>query len=165
MICSPTPAPCSVLPHRLNQLLTRPPARFLASPDPYMAFEAKPLAWLNLSHLEKASVFVMVRTSAMTANMLAFLLSLKASSFPQHSYLPTKVNQINFNPTSAKMASTTHSTGCTYNAIQKNLLSVAFCSLDSGSADSNTQRPSPVVLSTSFHHRRPTKRRPAMFLR
>jgi hypothetical protein len=52
--------------HRLNNPLIMPPAKFLAIPDPYMAFEAKPVAWLNLSHLEKASVFVMVRTSAMT---------------------------------------------------------------------------------------------------
>jgi hypothetical protein len=52
--------------HRLNSPLIMPPARFLARPDPYMAFEAKPVAWLNLSHREKASVFVIVRTSAMT---------------------------------------------------------------------------------------------------
>lgn len=51
----------------LNQPLIIPPARFLARPDPYIAFEANPLAWLNLSHLENARVFVMVRTSAMTA--------------------------------------------------------------------------------------------------
>jgi hypothetical protein len=49
-----------------------PPARFLASPEPYMAFEAKPVAWLNLSQREKASVFVIVRTSAITVmNVLA----------------------------------------------------------------------------------------------
>ena len=48
-----------------------PPARFLAMPDPYIAFEAKPVAWLNLSHLEKARVLVTVRTRAMTAYQLA----------------------------------------------------------------------------------------------
>ena len=46
---------------------------FLASPEPYIAFDAKPLAWLNLSHLEKASVFVIVRTSAMTVHTLALV--------------------------------------------------------------------------------------------
>lgn len=50
----------------LNQLDTIPLARFLAKPDPYMAFEANPVAWLNLSQREKASVFVIVRTRAMT---------------------------------------------------------------------------------------------------
>ena len=50
--------------HRLNSLLNIPPARLLASPPEYIALEAKFDAWLNLSHLEKATVFVTVRTSA-----------------------------------------------------------------------------------------------------
>lgn len=35
-----------------NQLVTTPLARFLARPEPYMAFEAKPEARLNLSQRE-----------------------------------------------------------------------------------------------------------------
>jgi len=54
--------------HRLNQLEIMPPARLRAIPEPYMAFEANPVAWLNLSHLEKARVFVIVRTRAMTTH-------------------------------------------------------------------------------------------------
>ena len=50
--------------HRLNSLLNIPPARLLANPPEYIALEAKFDAWLNLSHLEKATVFVIVRTSA-----------------------------------------------------------------------------------------------------
>ena len=50
--------------HRLNSLLNIPPARLLANPPEYIALEAKFEAWLNLSHLEKATVFVIVRTSA-----------------------------------------------------------------------------------------------------
>jgi hypothetical protein len=44
-------------------------------------------------------------------------------------------------------------------------LSVAFWSLLPSSALSNTQRLSPDEVSTSFHQRSPTRRRPAMFLR
>jgi hypothetical protein len=58
--------PASSLSYRLKKLLTIPPARFLANPDPYKAPEAKPVAWLNLSHLENARVFVIVRTRAIT---------------------------------------------------------------------------------------------------
>ena len=43
-----------------------PPARFLARPEPYIAFEANPVAWLNLSQREYASALVSVRTSAIT---------------------------------------------------------------------------------------------------
>ena len=50
--------------HRLNNLLNIPPARLLASPPEYIALEARFDAWLNLSHLENATVFVIVRTSA-----------------------------------------------------------------------------------------------------
>ena len=58
----------------LNQLLLAnirlniPPAKLLAIPPEYMALEARLDAWLNLSHREKARVFVIVRTSAMTAD-------------------------------------------------------------------------------------------------
>ena len=44
-----------------------PPARFLASPPEYMAEEARLEAWENLSQREKATVFVIVRTSAIAA--------------------------------------------------------------------------------------------------
>ncbi|KAL8687407.1 MAG: hypothetical protein Q9218_006406 [Villophora microphyllina] len=87
---------------------------------------------------------------------------------------PTKLNQIGFcNLTTLTIANTTHSAGCAYNANQKNLLSVTFCAaaapcdsiLPLRSCDSKTQCESPVPVSTSFHQRRPTRRRPAMFLR
>jgi hypothetical protein len=99
----------------------------------------------------------------MTSHMLAPL----CSPSLQHSNadLPTSVNQINSKLTNAKIASRIHSTGWAYSAIQKKRLSVGFTSLVSGSADSKTQRPSPVWVSTSFHQRRPTSLRPAMFLR
>lgn len=82
-----------------------------------------------------------------------------------HNNLPTSVSQMNSRLTSANIASRIHSTGCAYSAIQKNRLSVALTSRVSGSALSKTHRPSPVCESTSFHHLRPTRRRPAMFLR
>jgi len=47
--------------------LIMPVAIFLANPPEYNAFDAKFVAWLNLSHLEKAKVFVIVSTIAMTA--------------------------------------------------------------------------------------------------
>lgn len=43
------------------------PPRLLASPLALKAFVAMLEAWLNLSHREKAKVFVTVRTMAMTA--------------------------------------------------------------------------------------------------
>lgn len=49
----------------MNNLLNNPPATLLANPPEYIALDAKVEAWLNLSHLENASVFVIVRTSAM----------------------------------------------------------------------------------------------------
>ena len=55
--------------HRLNSLLNIPPARLLANPPEYIALEAKFDAWLNLSHLEKATVFVIVRTSAIAKSV------------------------------------------------------------------------------------------------
>jgi len=51
---------------RLNNRLNMPPAMFRAIPLEYMALEARFDAWLNLSQREKATVFVMVRMSAMT---------------------------------------------------------------------------------------------------
>ena len=62
----PYPTSFLFVSHLLNQLLTIPLARFLANPEPYMAFDAKPEAWLNLSQREYARAFVSVRTSAMT---------------------------------------------------------------------------------------------------
>ena len=56
----------SSLSHRFHNLPKIPPAILLAIPLPYIALLAKLLAWLNLSHRENATVFVMVRTSAMT---------------------------------------------------------------------------------------------------
>jgi len=42
------------------------PAMFLASPDPMSAEPANAFALLNLSHLENATVFVIVRINATT---------------------------------------------------------------------------------------------------
>lgn len=58
----------NVLPHRVNILLNIPPAIFLANPPEYNALDAKFDAWLNLSHLENATVLVIVRISAMTVD-------------------------------------------------------------------------------------------------
>lgn len=58
----------------------------------------------------------------------------------------------------------TQSMGCRYRASQKKRLSVALTTFVPGSLLSNTHCESPVWGSTSFHHRRPTRRRPAMFL-
>src|SRR6266536_5703140 len=55
-----------MLRHYRKNLLTNPPATFLASPPEYNALLAKFDAWLNLSALENATVFVIVRMNAMT---------------------------------------------------------------------------------------------------
>jgi len=120
-----------------------PPATFLAIPLVFSALPAKFDACPNLSHLEKASVFVIVKLNAMT----------------------TRVNQINSKLKIATKARPIHSKGCEYSAIQKKRLSVALMTLVEGSELSNTQCDSPVCGSTSFHHLSPTRRRPAMFLR
>ena len=60
--------PCSCcLPTYLKNRPTIFPARPRAMLLPVNALPAQPLAWLNLSHREKAIVFVIVRTSAITA--------------------------------------------------------------------------------------------------
>ena len=58
-----------------------------------------------------------------------------------------------------------HSAGCTYSASQKKRLSVLLPDAPRPSALSKTHVLSPVPVFTSFHHRRPTSRRPAMFFR
>lgn len=60
----------------LNNLLTIFPAKFLANPVPINALLAIFDAWLNLSHLEKASVFVIVRINAIA------ILAKRQHSFP-----------------------------------------------------------------------------------
>jgi hypothetical protein len=67
--------------------------------------------------------------------------------------------------TSASTASPTHNAGVRYIASQKNRLSVALMVLTFGSEDSKIQWESQFEVLTSFHQRRPTRRRPAMFLR
>ena len=74
------------------------------------------------------------------------------------------LNQVTLSVMMDQTASSTHHAGCAYSAIQKKRLSVRFPSLRP-SADSKTHFESPVVVSTSFHQRSPTSRRPAMFLR
>lgn len=45
-----------------------PPARLFAIPPEYNAFDARFEAWLNLSHLENASVFVIVKINAIATD-------------------------------------------------------------------------------------------------
>lgn len=80
--------------------------------------------------------------------------------------LPTRLSQITLTSlTIAKMAKPTHRAGVTYKLNQKKRLSVAVIVRTLGSEDSKTQCESPEVVFTSFHHRSPTSRRPAMFFR
>lgn len=146
-----------------------PVAIFPAKAPPDKAPPVKLDAWLNLSHLEKARVLVTVKHSAIAILPLAPIYSF----LPFHIYqgckkktnIPTSVNQMNSNRKIATTASPTQSKGCEYSAIQKNLLSVALMILPDPSELSKTQCESPLCASTSFHHRSPTRRRPAMFLR
>lgn len=50
----------------LKNLETKAPPTFLASEPEYSPRSTNPLAWLNLSQREKASVFVIVSTRAIT---------------------------------------------------------------------------------------------------
>ena len=71
-----TPDARSVLHYLLKKRDRRAPPTFFASEPEASPRSTKPLAWLNLSHLEKAKVFVIVSTSAMTAtHVLAQYLS------------------------------------------------------------------------------------------
>lgn len=80
--------------------------------------------------------------------------------------VPTKLSQITFcNLTIANIASPIHSAGVAYRLSQKKRLSVALMVRVFGSELSKTQCDSPEEVLTSFHQRRPTRRRPAMFLR
>lgn len=146
-------------------LLARLPARL----PPLKALPAIFDAWLNLSHLEKARVLVIVRTSAIaTGEIRLVTLSCSPSLYLDKQggkYSPTSGNQINLNVKTATSTSRAHSTGWVYMAIQKKRLSVGLMVLVPGSLLSNTQCESPVAGSTSFHQRSPTSRRPAMFLR
>lgn len=63
------------------------------------------------------------------------------------------------------MANPIHSAGVAYRLNQKKRLSVALMVRVFGSELSKTQCDSPFEALTSFHQRRPTRRRPAMFLR
>lgn len=80
--------------------------------------------------------------------------------------LPTKLSQMTlFSLMIARMASPIHSAGVAYRLSQKKRLSVALMVRVLGSELSKTQCESPVAVLTSFHQRRPTRRRPAMFFR
>lgn len=136
------------------------PAKFLAKPEPLNALPAKLEAWLNLSHLENATVFVMVKANAITNNnhQKVNLESLEKSichipkprlrtdrhrekeEVDRESILPFVTSQIRFcRRTSARMASAIQSAGAVYMLSQKNLLSVAFCTLEPSGALSKTQ--------------------------
>lgn len=123
-------------------------------------------AWLNLSHREKARVFVMVRTRAIATSSQY----IKRTETPParkggQRDSPTSGSQMNLSLTRARMARATQSRGWAYMASQKKRPSVALTTLVPGSLLSKTQWLSPEAGSTSFHQRRPTRRRPAMFLR
>jgi hypothetical protein len=83
--------------------------------------------------------------------------------------IPTSVSQRKWILTIATIARATQRAGCAYNASQKNRLSVGVTTFPPGSlgcgALSNTQCESPLEPLTSFHHLKPTSRRPATFLR
>jgi len=70
-----------------------PRATDCAKPPELRALEAKLVAWLNLSHLEKATVFVMVRTRAMAVTV-GQLLFVDGRAFGEAwNDIPTKVSQ------------------------------------------------------------------------
>lgn len=99
-------------------------------------------------------------------SIIEFLDNILKVSTTRQGHLPIKLSQITpTNLTIAKMANPTQSAGVTYRLSQKNRLSVAEIVRTLGSEDSKTQCESPEVVLTSFHQRRPTRRRPAMFLR
>lgn len=80
--------------------------------------------------------------------------------------LPIRLSQIGLtNLTIARIARPTQRAGVIYKLSQKNRLSVAVTVRTLGSDDSKTHFESPELVSTSFHQRSPTKRRPAMFFR
>lgn len=153
------------------------PAKLLANPPPMNALFARFDAWLNLSQRENAIVFVSVNINAIAIQKKnvsqPLSLSFPSSIHPPHPWearrfldSPTITNQITLNSlTTASTANPTHSAGTTYMLNQKNRLSVALTLRTLGSADSNTQWLSPVLVLTSFHQRSPTRRRPAMFFR
>ena len=167
---SPVMRQSLIIPHPkptyLKSLPSRPPAR-LFTIDPPNALFAKVDAWLNLSHREKASVLVMVKASAMAVKY-QYRETLQ-ETIPRGGlsrYSPTRLSQITFcSLMMARMARPTHSAGATYRLSQKKRLSVAAMVREFGSEDSKTQCESPLDVLTSFHQRRPTRRRPAMFLR
>ena len=93
-------------------------------PPECIALEAKFDAWLNLSHREKARVFVMVRTNAIATVPEAHQQNVIPSSthiqWDLHS--PFRLNQIGDSSlTSANIANPTQRAGCAYKANQKNL--------------------------------------------
>jgi hypothetical protein len=61
----------SFLDYDLHNLLRRPVVIVLARPPEFRALDARLVAWLNLSHLEKAIVLVVVSTRAMAEILLA----------------------------------------------------------------------------------------------
>lgn len=161
IIHSKSKSPNHPAPHLVKNLLTIPPATFRAMLPVENAFPARFEACPNLSHLEKARVFVMVRPRATTLKTNRQHFSL----FWGHLFhSPTRGNHFQLE-TIANTANAIQRTGCAYKAIQKKRLSVAFITLTAGSELSKTQWDSPESASYSFHHLSPTSRRPAMFLR
>lgn len=69
---------------------TAPPTLRASDPE-YRPLSTRPLAWLNLSQREKASVFVMVSTSAI-ATKLSVRLPLQIVQY----HLPTKISHVSW---------------------------------------------------------------------
>lgn len=160
-----------VKPDYLKSLPSMPPAKLDANPPVERALLANVDAWLNRSQREKATVFVMVKARAIAISKVSKnkkYTTIQASAYKPGGIInsPTKLNQITpCNLTSARIASAIHNAGVAYRLNQKNLLSVALIVRVFGSELSKTQCESPLEVFTSFHHRRPTNLRPAMFLR
>lgn len=69
------------------------PATACANPPVLIALLAKLVAWLNLSHLEKARVLVMVRTSAITVEHVSAPVIYQARlQAKEHILSPTNVD-------------------------------------------------------------------------
>ena len=95
----------------------------LTRPLPPKALPAKLLAWLNLSHLENATVFVIVKARAMTIHRDVSFIHL--SKFHMRFDLLIVTSQIKLcSLKTASIPKPTQHAGAIYMLNQKNLLSV-----------------------------------------
>lgn len=87
----------------------------LASPLRFNRLLVMLFAWLNLSHREKATVFVIVRTSAMTRIQMSDQpLGMRAPARQiKKSDIPTRINQMKCSRTMEMMAMAIQAVGMT----------------------------------------------------